>query len=161
MSIESIIRKNQKDGTKIGIFADKIVSGGNLLPDEIVNEMIKQEIIDDNNSKGFIFNGFPKTAGQAKMLDQFLHKRRTPINTVIHLDADKHIVKGRVLERGKSSERKDDTSEIFETRWATYNSQTLPALNYFNDRGKVIKINGEQYIDDVYSNVKTIVDGLD
>jgi len=161
ISTGDIIRKNQEDRTKIGILADKIVNGGNLLPDEIVNEMVKQEIIDDTNSKGFIFDGFPRTAGQAKMLDQFLHKRRAPINTIIHLDVDKHVVKARILERGRMSGRKDDTSEVFETRWAAYQSQTIPALNYFNGRGKVVRVDGMESIESVYSNIKTIVDGLD
>jgi len=74
ISTGDIIRKNQEEKTKIGLLADKIVNDGNLLPDNIVNEMVKYEIINDKESIGFIFDGFPRTAGQAKMLDQFLNK---------------------------------------------------------------------------------------
>lgn len=161
ISTGDIIRKNQKEKTKIGLLADKIVDSGGLLPDKIVNEMVKQEIIDDTESIGFIFDGFPRTAGQAKMLDQFLNKRKTPITKVIHLDADKYTVLNRIIERGKTSGREDDNSSVFTTRWDAYQKETLPALQYFEGRGKVSKINSEQTIDEVYAEVKIIIDGLD
>jgi adenylate kinase len=160
ISTGDIIRKNQEEKTKIGLLADRLSDEGNLLPDNVVNEMIKQELMDDKNSKGYIFDGFPRTAGQSKMLDQFLHKRKTPINTIIHLDADKYIVKTRILDRGKTSGRKDDTAEIFETRWAAYQKETIPALKYFEGRGKVSKVNGEESVDEVYSEIKKVIDEI-
>jgi len=160
ISTGDIIRKNQEEKTKIGLLADRLSDKGNLLPDNAVNEMIKQEIIDDNNSKGFIFDGFPRTAGQSKMLDQFLHKRKTPINTIIHMDADKYIVKTRILERRKTSGRKDDTADVFETRWAAYQKVTIPAITYFESRGKVSRVNGEQTIDEVYANIEKIINEI-
>jgi len=159
ISTGDIIRKNQEEKTKIGLLADKIVNDGNLLPDNIVNEMVKYEIINDKESIGFIFDGFPRTAGQAKMLDQFLNKRKAPVTKVIHLDADKYTVQTRILERGKTSGRADDTVEVFGTRWDAYQKETVPALNYFEGRGKVVKVNGTQTIDEVYAEIKTIIDG--
>jgi len=157
ISTGDIIRKNQADKTKIGMIADKIVDDGGFLPDNIINEMMKQEIIDDKKSKGFLFDGFPRTAGQAKMLDQFLNKAKIPVNIVIYLDADKHIVKKRIIERGKTSGRADDNDKVFETRWAKYMKETIPVINYFEGRGKVRKINGRQSIEDVYSDVKKVI----
>lgn len=157
ISTGDIIRKNQEEKTKIGLLADKIVNAGNLLPDDIVNEMIKQEIIDNPKAPGFIFDGYPRTSGQAKTLDQFLNKRKTPVSKVIHLDTDKYIVKSRIIERGKTSGRKDDNAEAFDTRWQAYQTQTVPALNYFEGRGVVAKVNGEQTIDEVYAEVKGII----
>jgi len=160
LSTGDIIRRNQKDKTKIGLLADKIVNGGGLLPDDIVNEMVKQEIIDDTKSSGFIFDGFPRTAGQAKMLDQFLHKRGTPIAKVIHLDSQKHTVMQRIVNRGLTSGRKDDNSEAFQVRWEAYKNETIPALNYFIGRGVVEKVSGENSIEEVYSEFKAIIDGI-
>jgi adenylate kinase len=159
ISTGDIIRKNQEEKTKIGLLADRIVNDGNLLPDDIVNEMIKQELIDDTESIGFIFDGFPRTAGQAKMLDQFLNKRGTPVNTVIHLDVPKWVAQNRIIERGKTSGRKDDTAEAFPTRWAAYQKETTPAMNYFEGRGKVSKVNSELAIDEVYAEVTKIING--
>lgn len=159
ISTGDIIRKNQEEKTKIGLLADRIVNGGNLLPDDIVNEMIKQEIIDDTKSIGFIFDGFPRTPGQAKMLDQFLTKRGTPVNSVIHLDVPEWVAQNRIIERGKTSGRMDDTAEAFPVRWNTYKKETAPAMNYFDGRGKVTVVNSEQTIEEVYSEVRKIIEG--
>lgn len=160
ISTGDIIRKNQKDKTKIGLLADKIVNAGGLLPDDIVNEMVKQELIDDTKSIGFIFDGFPRTAGQAKMLDQFLNRRGTPMTKVIHLDSEKHTVMQRILDRGLTSGREDDNSDAFQIRWEAYKNETVPALDYFKGRGMVDVVSGEDSIEEVYSNVKTIIDGI-
>jgi adenylate kinase len=157
ISTGDIIRKNQEDKTKIGLLADRIVNGGGLLPDDVVNEMIKQEIIDDKYSSGFIFDGFPRTPGQAKMLDQFLNKRGTPVTAVIHLDVPKWVAQNRIIERGKTSLRKDDTAEAFPTRWNAYTKDTVPAINYFVGRERVSVVNSEKSIEEVYEEVRNII----
>lgn len=158
ISTGDIIRKNQRERTKIGLIADKMkVSEGNLLPDDIINEMVKQEIIDDKKSIGFIFDGFPRTAGQAKMLDQFLNHKKTPVTEVVYLDTPKWVVLERILKRGETSERADDNKEVFKTRWEAYKKDTIPAIEYFEGRGKVTRVNGEQTIDEVYKEIKNII----
>lgn len=160
ISTGDIIRKNQEERTKIGLLADKIVNSGGLLPDEIVNEMIKQELIDGKDSVGFIFDGFPRTTAQAKMLDQLLNYNKTPLK-VIFLDTPKHIVLQRILKRGEMGGRIDDNEETFNIRWQAYQSQTVSAIGYFEGRGVVVKVDGEQEVDQVYSDIKEIIDGLD
>lgn len=162
ISTGDIIRKNQKEQTKIGQLADKMaVDAGNLLPDNVINEMIKQELINDINSSGFIFDGFPRTAGQAKMLDQFLNHKKTPVTSVIFLEVSEYTAITRIIERGKTSGRKDDTAEAFPTRWHAYKNDTIPAMEYFEGRGKVSRVNSEQTIDAVYEDVKKIINELD
>jgi adenylate kinase len=158
ISTGDIIRKNQEEKTKIGLLADRIVNAGGLLPDDIVNEMIKQEIIDDTKSIGFIFDGFPRTPGQAKMLDQFLNKRGNPLSVAIHLDVPKWVAQNRIIERGKVSGRLDDTMEAFPKRWNAYQGETTPAMNYFEGRGKVSVVNSEKAIEEVYSEVRRIIE---
>lgn len=161
ISTGDIIRKNQKERTKIGVLADKMkVNEGNLLPDNIINEMMKQEIIDNKKAIGFIFDGYPRTKDQARALDDFMHRRKTPINAVIYLDSPMEIVRDRIVNRGKTSGRKDDNAEAFKTRWKEYLSETLPSLDYFRGRGKVIDIDGSGEIDTVYSEVKKAVEAL-
>jgi adenylate kinase len=160
ISTGDIIRKNQEEKTKIGILADKIVNQGGLLPDDIVNEMIKQEIIDAGDCDGFLFDGFPRTSGQARMLDEFLYKRKTPVNAVVYLETPKHVVQDRIIARGATSGRKDDNFESFQNRWAAYQSETMPCLEYFNGRGKVHTVDGTAEIESVYSEVKKVVEGV-
>jgi len=158
ISTGDIIRKNQEEKTKIGILADKIVNSGGLLPDDIVNEMIKQEIINNSDSIGFVFDGYPRTSAQAKMLDQLLNYKKMPL-CVIHLESSKNTVLNRILKRGETSNRKDDNEETFKTRWQAYQSQTVPALNYFENKRTVYTINGENDINIVYDEIKKVVDG--
>lgn len=161
ISTGDLIRRNQEEGTKIGKIADKMkVNEGNLLPDNVVNEMIKQEIIDNGDITGYIFDGFPRSNGQAKMLDEFLHHRGVPINLVIYLDLDKHVACDRIVERGKTSGRADDTKEAFPTRWAAYQSTTLPIIQYFEGRSKVTKIDADQSIDEVFEEIKTAINEI-
>jgi len=157
ISTGDIIRKNQENNTKIGNITERMTSSGNLIPDNIINEMIKQEIIEGGECHGFIFDGFPRTAGQAKMIDQLLNKRGNPISEIIYLDTPKWIAKNRVIERGKYSERKDDTPEVFENRWSVYSNDTIPAINYFKSRGLFHTIDGCKDIDDVYRDVISII----
>lgn len=160
ISTGDIIRKNQAEGTKIGKLADKMINSGGLLPDDIVNEMVKQEIIDNKNSIGLIFDGFPRTTSQSKMLDQLLNYKKTPISIVINLVVPKHIALQRVLERGKESQRKDDNKISFNKRWAEYESQTIPALRYFEGREQTVDIDGTLSEKEVYDEFKKIIEGL-
>lgn len=160
ISTGDIIRKNQEQKTKIGLIADKIVNSGGLLPDEIVNEMIKQEVIDNSSSIGIIFDGFPRTTGQAKMLDQFLNRRGTPLTKAIHLDVPEWVAQNRIIERGKTSLRKDDTMEAFPKRWNAYANDTIPAINYFNGRGRVSVVDSDREVDVVYADIKNIIESL-
>ncbi len=157
ISTGDIIRKNQEEKTKIGVLADRLVNDGKFLPDNIINEMVKQEVINDTNSPGFVFDGFPRNTSQAKMIDQLLNYKKMPLK-VIHLESSKNVVLNRILERGKEGGRKDDNEDVFKKRWSEYKTQTLPALGYFQGRGVVSKVNGEQTPEEVYGEVKTIIE---
>lgn len=159
ISSGDIIRKNQKEKTKIGLIADKIINGGGLFPDKIINELLKQEVIDSKKPSGFIFDGFPRTSAQAKMLDQFLNKKGIPITHVIHLDIPKLVVLNRII-KGEQLSEMNDNIDIFKTKWSLYQSQTISAIDYFSGRGKVIKINGDRAIDEVYEEIKKTINEI-
>lgn len=156
LSTGDLIRANQESGTKIGLIADRVSDNGGLLPDEIVSEMVKIEII-NNPGKGFVFDGFPRTPSQSRALDQLLQDRRTPVDLIISLDVPKWVAKDRILERAKTSNRKDDTEEIFNTRWSIYEKDTIPSIEYFRNKRVVHDINGEMCANDVYNNIKELM----
>jgi adenylate kinase len=155
ISTGDLIRRNQVEKTKIGVLADRIMGDGGLLPDHIINEMVKQEIISDNNSAGFIFDGFPRTSGQAKMLDEFMHKKKMPISAAIYLDAQKHVVLERMMLKEQGAEEVDKVN--FQVKWATYMSETIPAILYFNGRGKVSTVDGSADTERVYENLRGVL----
>lgn len=144
ISTGDIIREEQAKGSKIGKLADQLINKGNFLPDDMVIELVKNKIIENSDADGFLFDGFPRTVKQAKILDEFLHIRKTPIIGVIKLNVQSHILVERIVRRGEQSGRPDDTREVFMTRFNLYNQETLPILDYFNGRGKIIEINGEE-----------------
>ncbi len=158
ISTGDIIRAEQKKGTKIGKLADKLIDQGNFLPDEHVIELVKTVIIDNPKAEGFLFDGFPRTLFQAKVLDEFLFNRKTPIIALLNLTAGKKVLLERIVERGKTSGRKDDNKEVFETRFTNYVTETRPVINYFEQRRKKIDINGDQEIEKVTTELLNAIE---
>ncbi len=163
ISTGDLIREEQKNDTKIGKLATQLIDKGHFLPDEIVIQMVKQKVIDNPTAPGFIFDGFPRTVDQAKILDEFLNLRKTPINKIISLEVDVEEIKKRITERASAENRPDDSPEVIQTRIDTYNKKTLPVLNYFKEgylfagnRG-VESVNAAQTKEEVFENISTIL----
>jgi adenylate kinase len=163
ISTGDLIREEQKNDTKIGKLATQMIDKGHFLPDEIVIQMVKQKIIDNPKAEGFIFDGFPRTVDQAKILDEFLNLRKTPINKVILLEADNEVIVKRITERATIENRPDDSPEVIQVRIDTYNKQTVPVLNYFKEgylfagnRG-VESIDASQTKEEIFTNITTIL----
>ena len=163
ISTGDLIREEQKNDTKIGKLATQLIDKGHFLPDEIVIQMVKQKVIDNPTAPGFIFDGFPRTVDQAKILDEFLNLRKTPINKVISLEVDVEEIKKRITERASTENRPDDSPEVIQTRIDTYNKKTLPVLNYFKEgylfagnRG-VESVNAAQTKEEVFENISIIL----
>ena len=147
ISTGDLIREEQKNDTKIGKLANKLIDKGQYLPDAIVVQMVKQKIIDNPKAEGFIFDGFPRTVDQAKTLDEFLNTRKTPLNKIFLLDASNEIITERIKERAKSSQRPDDSDEIIKTRIDVYNGQTVPVVNYYKNGHLFAGNRGVNHID--------------
>ena len=149
ISIKDIIEKNKKEKTKIGILSNKM-----FLPDNVINEMIKKEVIKNKNSNGIIFSGFPRTISQAKMINQLLFLKKTPISKVIQLDCDKWLAIDKI---NKTNNEKYKNSETFEAKWNIYKTESTTILNYFKELNLVEKIDASNDIDVVYNDVKLII----
>lgn len=158
ISTGDIIREEQAKGTKIGKLADQLIDKGNFLPDDIVIELVKTKIIENPKANGFLFDGFPRTVKQAKILDEFLHFRKTPIVGVIKLNVESHVLAERIVKRGQEHGRKDDTREVFMTRFNLYNQETLPILDYFKGRGKILDIDGDRNVDEVSNEIFNLIE---
>ena len=105
ISTGDLFRKHLGEGTELGKLAQKYMDEGNLVPDEVVIKMVELKITTENNTNGFIFDGFPRTVTQAKALDQLLEKEGTEISGMILLDVDEFELINRIMLRGKSSGR--------------------------------------------------------
>ena len=127
ISTGDLFRYNLKNNTPLGQEAKKYIDKGDLVPDSVTVKMLKEKVEDNPNAKGFIFDGFPRTIPQSEALDNLLESKGANVSVLIALDVDEEELVRRLLERGKTSGRKDDSNEsIIRNRLAVYNKETTP-----------------------------------
>ena len=159
LSTGDIFRANIKGGTELGKRAKSYMDVGNLVPDEVTIKMLESEVNKQNNPKGFIFDGFPRTTAQAQALDKFLESKNTTITMMISIEVDYHELVRRILERGKESGRADDLNAgIIQNRLTEYNMKTLPVRDYYWNNNKGFKANGGLTIEEVFAKICESID---
>ena len=136
----------------------KALPPGNLAPDEIVIAMVENFIISNKTAPGFLFDGFPRTTAQAIALDNMLSKYDQTITRLISLDVPRHLLIERILERGKTSGRKDDQDiDVINHRLDVYNEETMQVQSYYAKVNKVSLLNGNQPIPQVTSDIDKVM----
>ena len=154
LSTGDILRGEIKSGTSLGLEAKKLMDAGNLVPDEVVIGMINAKLDQNKNAKGFIFDGFPRTAAQAQALDQLLFSRGTSITMMLALEVNDEELTKRLLLRGKDSGRSDDQNEdIIRNRVKEYNNKTAPLKEYYSKQNKFYAVNGIGSIEEIFGNL--------
>jgi len=159
LSTGDLFRKHLGEGTDLGKLAKGYMDQGHLVPDEVVIKMVEDKISSTLETKGFIFDGFPRTTAQASALDVMLSGLSMKISGMIALDVPHDLLKERIKERGKTSGRADDQDEDkINTRIKVYLAETLPVAEYYEKQGKFQKINGVGKIDDIFSQISKVID---
>jgi len=153
INMGAIIRKEIDEKTKIGNYAKKIIDAGELLGDNVINEIVKKRIL-EHTGNGIIYDGFPRTVAQAKMIDQLLNARKQNLDFLINLDCSQQVTVQRITERARD---KNDNKEGAVHRFKVYERETKPVLNYFENKEKVITLNGDGSINDVYAKIKELL----
>mgnify|MGYP001473114406 FL=1 len=161
LSTGDVFRYNIKNQTELGVLAKSFIDKGQLVPDEVTNHMVKDFIARNNNDKGFIFDGYPRTIAQGENLDRVLEEYQANVTSMIALEVDEDELVIRLLERGKSSGRPDDQDEaIIRNRFKVYNDETSPLANFYAQKGKFIAIKGKGSIDEIFQNLCKAIDGV-
>ncbi|WP_297336015.1 adenylate kinase [Algoriphagus sp.] len=159
LSTGDLFRKHLGEGTALGELAKKYMNEGRLVPDEVVISMVEEKIAESKNTKGFIFDGFPRTTAQAQALDSMLERHDMSISGMIALDVPESVLKERIKERGKTSGRVDDQDEEkINTRISVYFQETLPVAAYYEKQGKFTKINGVGTIQGIFNDIAHVID---
>lgn len=154
LSTGDLLRKEKNSGTELGKQIKEIIDKGNLVPNEMIQKMVRKFITDNKNCNGFIFDGFPRTTAQAQWLDQMLDEINTKITLMLTLDVDEEELKKRIMLRGKVSGRADDANEqIVENRIKVYKKQTAPVMDYYKQQNKFYIVNGTGELNDVFDRV--------
>jgi adenylate kinase len=159
ISTGEIFRKNIKNKTDLGKLAQKYMNNGDLVPDNVTIGMLKTEVDSIINSKGFLFDGFPRTVDQAISLDNYLQKKKLKIDLTIAIDVKDDILIERILNRGLTSGRKDDQDEIkIKNRFDEYNSKTSFLEEYYKNQNKFKIVDGFGKIDEITKRLYNEID---
>lgn len=154
ISTGEVLRDHISRKTPLGETADKFISQGQLIPDELVIKLIEDVI--DNDAKGasgIVFDGFPRTIPQAQALKRLLEARGTKVHAVVGLEVPEEELVDRMLKRGQETGRSDDNLETIKNRLDVYHKQTQPLKDYYQGEGKYMPINGSGNVKEIFDNI--------
>ena len=155
ISTGDLLRAERKAGTELGIKANEYIAKGELVPDEVVVGMVRNFMKEHSSSKGFIFDGFPRTTPQAEALDNLLAEFGAKIDVVLGLEVNEDELVKRLLLRGETSGRADDQSEeTIRNRFKEYQTKTLPLMDYYTKKNSYVGVNGMGEIDHIQSSLR-------
>ena len=161
ISTGDVFRFNIKNETDLGILAKTFMDKGDLVPDEVTINMLEAEVDKNTNAQGFIFDGFPRTQSQAEALDDFLSKKGETIKGMVALEVPEDLLVKRLLERGKTSGRADDTDEKkIRNRFNEYNTKTAILKEYYAAKGNYFGVNGVGSIEEITERLAKVFDTL-
>src|SRR6188768_761359 len=187
LSTGDMLRAAVKSGSPLGQKAKGIMEAGQLVPDDLMVGLIEDRIGQPDCAKGFILDGFPRTAAQAKALDTMLAKLGKKLDRVIEMEVDEAALTERIVGRftcakcgagyhdtfkrpkvegvcdvcgsREFTRRKDDTAETMKTRMAAYRAQTEPLLPYYRGKGILRKVDGMATMEEVYRQIRAVLAG--
>lgn len=174
LSTGDLLRAAVKNQTPLGIKAKSYMDAGDLVPDDLIINMVKERIQEDDAQNGVIFDGFPRTATQAVALDSELAELGKPLDYAILVDVDKDVIIGRLTSRrtcrecgyigtvedascpkcsGEMYQRDDDNEDTVRNRLDVYERSTAPLIDYYRGKDLLVSIDGDRPVDDVYADV--------
>ncbi|HVW62838.1 MAG TPA: adenylate kinase [Puia sp.] len=159
LSTGDLLRSEIAGQTPLGLAAKSFMDKGQLVPDEVVIEMISSALDNNPQANGFLFDGFPRTTAQAEALDKLLSQKGTSIAVVLALQVGQDELIKRLLNRGLTSGRSDDTKEdVILARLTEYEKKTAAVADYYSKYDKVVIIKGEGSIDDIFDSLSDAID---
>ncbi|PII83631.1 adenylate kinase [Leucobacter sp. OLJS4] len=159
ISTGDIFRANIKGGTELGKRVQAIIEAGELVPDELTNEIVADRLGQSDAANGFLLDGYPRTVDQVHALDAVLDAQGAALDAVVLLEADTEEVVARLLKRAAVEGRSDDTEEVIRHRQEVYAAQTAPLIELFSARGILVAVDGLGGIDEVSSRIADALDG--
>jgi adenylate kinase len=162
LSTGDILRSEIASQTPLGQAARSFMDKGQLVPDEVVIEMISSALDNNPQAHGFLFDGFPRTTAQAEALDKLLAQKGTSIAVVLSLKVSEEELIKRLKNRGLTSGRSDDANEeTIHARFVEYQKKTAPVAEYYHKYDKVVNIPGEGNVDEIFEALSQEIDVRD
>jgi adenylate kinase len=159
LSTGDLLRSEISGQTPLGLAAKSYMDKGQLVPDEVVIEMISSALDNNPQAHGFLFDGFPRTTAQAEALDKLLTQKGTSIAIVLALQVSQQELVKRLLNRGLTSGRSDDVNEeIIAARIAEYEKKTAAVADHYRKYDKVVYVHGEGDVDEIFQFLSKEID---
>jgi len=161
LSTGDLLRTEISRKTVLGLEAKKFMEQGFLVPDEVVIGMINDALDNNPEVAGFLFDGFPRTAIQAEELDELLSRKNTCINVMLALQVREEELIKRLVKRGETSGRADDGNEVvIRARIVEYHLKTAAVADHYEKTNKVVMVNGEGNVDEIFDRLCAEIDQL-
>jgi adenylate kinase len=142
-----LLRAEMAGDSEAGREAKAFVERGELVPDELVLALLEPTLLESAKRSGFILDGFPRTVAQAEALDELGRRHAIPLQIVISLDVPEDELQRRLLERAREQGRSDDTPDVIAHRLEVFHSETAPLLDYYDGKGLLARVDGDQDVD--------------
>ena len=160
ISTGDVLRAEIKNGTELGKTAKGYIDQGQLIPDELMIDILASVFDSFKDSKGVIFDGFPRTIAQAEALKKMLAERGQDVSVMLDLEVPEDELMVRLIKPGKDSGRADDNEETIKKRLHVYHSQTSPLIDWYKNEKKYQHINGLGTMDGIFADICEAVDKL-
>ena len=160
ISTGDVLRAEIKNGTELGKTAKGYIDQGQLIPDELMIDILASVFDSFKDSKGVIFDGFPRTIAQAEALKKMLAERGQDVSIMLDLDVPEDELMVRLIKRGKDSGRADDNEETIKKRLQVYHSQTAPLIDWYKNEKKYQHINGLGTMEGIFADICAAVEGI-
>jgi adenylate kinase len=149
-----MLRQEAAGGTPLGRRVGPILDAGELVPDDLMIDVIRERLDKDDVQGGFILDGFPRTMAQAEALDSMLREIERPLTIVLQLEVPEEECVKRLLKRAAAENRADDTPDAIRTRLALYRRETEPLVEYYRAQGSLVGIPGDRPVDEVFASIQ-------
>ena len=153
ISTGDVLRAEIKNGTELGKTAKGYIDQGQLIPDELMIDILASVFDSFKDSKGVIFDGFPRTIAQAEALKKMLAERGQDVSVMVDLEVPEDELMVRLIKRGKDSGRADDNEETIKKRLHVYHSQTAPLIDWYKNEKKYQHINGLGTMEGIFAEI--------
>jgi len=153
ISTGEMLREARDAGTPLGRIAENYINEGRLVPDPVIVQLIGERLQQPDCELGYLLDGFPRTLGQARSLDDYLSHRGSPLDAVLEMRLPEDVAIDRILDRG----REDDTRHSIRQRFRDYQALTAPLLEYYGKRGMLYTIDAEGSTEEVFQNIQGVL----
>ncbi len=157
ISTGALLREAAAQGTELGLKAKEISDKGELVPDDVVLDMLEERLHQPDVKAGFILDGYPRNLAQAESLEKVLERIGQPVDEAILIDIDAEQIVQRIAKRAREEGRADDTEETVRNRLRVYAEQTAPVADFYAQRGLLTRVMGDGPIEEILQRILSVL----